>query len=45
MTMSEFTIDNGILKGYIGSESTVEIPSEVEEIDVGAFRENTGIVF
>ena len=44
MTMSEFTIDNGILKGYIGSESIVEIPSEVEEIDVGAFRENAGII-
>ena len=42
--MSNYIIHEGILEKYEGSESTIEIPSGVEEIGVGAFRENSSIV-
>ena len=42
--MGDFVINNIVLEKYIGFDSTVEIPSEIEEIGVGAFRGNTTIV-
>lgn len=43
MSAKDFVIENGVLISYKGSDESVEIPSEVEKIGIGAFENNRKI--
>lgn len=43
MSSKDFVIENGVLISYKGSDESVEIPSEVEKIGAGAFKNNRKI--
>ena len=40
---ADFQVDNGILVKYVGTASTVSIPSEIKKIGAEAFAGNTNI--